>query len=422
MNTAEIIVIGDELLIGQVVDTNSGMIARELNKIGISIERTTAVHDNAQHITTALNEAFSRVDLVLTTGGLGPTKDDITKKTLCDYFDTYLIEDLQVKAHIEDLYAYRKQVLNELTATQWQVPKDCVVLENRVGSAPIMEFHKGSKLLYSMPGVPVEAEIAIKEQIVPQLLKYNADALIIHRTTIVYDIPESSLAILIADWEDALPEYMHLAYLPNYRMIRLRLTAMSSDIDRERIEREIDEQLAQLHSLIKKYIIATEDQPIEVLVGAALKSTNATVSSAESCTGGRIAALLNKHAGSSSFYYGSVVAYDNSIKQGVLGVNKQTLDNFGAVSEQTVNEMADGVRKMMNTTWAVATSGIAGPDGGTTEKPVGTVWMAVAGPKGTKAECHYFRGSREQITAHAAVAALIMLYKEIQEYNNLNIC
>ena len=412
MEQAEIIVIGDEILIGQVIDTNSGMIARRLNALGISVLRTTAVHDDAEEIMNAVSSAFSRVDLVMMTGGLGPTKDDITKSTLCKYFNTRLIENLEVKQHILTLYADRPQVLNNLTATQWLVPESCTVLENRVGSAPLMEFSRDGKMLYSMPGVPYEAETAMDEQIVPRLKAMVADRTIIHHTIIVYGIPESSLAIRIADWEDSLPEYMHLAYLPSNRMIRLRLTAMRHAAESD-LKAEVDTYISKLLPLISQYVIATDDKPIEVIVGEALKARGETISSAESCTGGKIAMLLNKHAGSSSFYFGTIVAYDNSVKQQMLGVEKEVLDTYGAVSSLTVCQMAEGVRQQLGTTWSVATSGIAGPDGGTKEKPVGTVWIAVSGPNGTTAECMFFKGNREQITNHAAVAALIMLYKRI---------
>jgi len=414
MEKAEIIVIGDELLIGQVVDTNSGMIEKQLNQIGIAVERTTAVHDSEQAIMTSLTEAFSRVDLVMMTGGLGPTKDDITKTTLCRYFGTRLIEDESVKQHILKLYKDRPQVLNSLTATQWQVPEACTVLENRVGSAPLMEFSMNGKLLYSMPGVPFEAEVAMEEQIIPRLKQLRQANTILHRTLIVYGIPESTLALRIAEWEDSLPEYMHLAYLPANRMIRLRLSA-SAHTDNVQLSAEMETRLATLKPLIQDYLIAEDDKPIEVLVGELLKQKGETVSSAESCTGGKIAMLLNRHAGSSSFYYGTVVAYDNSIKQKVLSVEPSTLQTYGAVSEQTVRQMADGVRQLMNTDWSVATSGIAGPEGGTPDKPVGTVWIAVSGKETTLAECFHFRGSRDQITTHAAAAALILLLKQLNK-------
>ncbi len=414
----EIIVIGDELLIGQVIDTNSGMLARYLNTAGISVGRTTAVHDSADDISNALNEAFSRVNLVLMTGGLGPTKDDITKTTLCKYFNTRLVENLEVKEHVMSLYKDRPAVLNSLTATQWLVPEACNVLENRVGSAPLMEFLHDGKRLYCMPGVPHEAQVAMEEQIMPRLRELACDNVIVHRTVIVYDIPESSLALRIAEWEGNLPSYMHLAYLPSNRMIRLRLTAEKRSVASE-LAAEADKQIAELLPLIKEYVIATEDKPIEVLVGEALKQRHETVSTAESCTGGKIAELLNRHAGSSEFYFGTIVAYDNSIKEYVLGVNRKTLDTVGAVSQETVTAMVCGVRRLMNTSWAIATSGVAGPSGGSPDKPVGTVWLAVACEGDVWTEKRCFRGSREQITTQATIAALVMLHKKMtSEYNH----
>ncbi len=407
---AEIIVIGDELLIGQVADTNSGMIARYLNSIGISILRTTAIHDDAQQIKLALAESFSRVSLVLMTGGLGPTKDDITKTTLCDFFHTRLVKSAEVERHVRSLYRNRPDVLNRLTETQWLVPEASTVLENRVGSAPLMMFESNNHTLFSMPGVPYEAQIAMEEQILPILKKRLQHEAIIHETMVLYGIPESSLAILIEDWEAALPPHLHLAYLPKDRMIRLRLTGHGNS---DTLLKEMQQQIDRLRPLIKPYLIAEEDKPIEVLVGERLKAHKQTVSSAESCTGGRIAALLNKQPGSSTFYMGSVVAYDNSIKQNVLGVRGDTLSSVGAVSEETVSQMAQGVRHLMQTDYAVATSGIAGPGGGTADKPVGTVWIAVAAHEHTLTRCFHFMGDRERITRQAAVAALILLLKEM---------
>ena len=409
---AEIIVIGDELLIGQVTDTNSGMLARELNTIGISVLRTTAVHDDAEQISQALHEAFSRVPLVLMTGGLGPTKDDITKQTLCDFFHTRLVPSVGVERHVRALYSDRPDVLNRLTATQWLVPEACNVLENRVGSAPLMEFEKEGRVLYSMPGVPYEAQVAMEEQIMPRLRQRFTKGEIRHRTVIVYGIPESALAIRIAAWEDGLPAYMHLAYLPADRMIRLRLTGMNPPED-VCLETEMEQRIKTLRPLIQDFIVAEADKPVEVLVGERLLARGQTVGSAESCTGGRVAALLNKQAGSSAFYMGSVVAYDNSVKERLLNVSAQTLLTDGAVSEATVRQMAEGARRMLRTDYAVATSGIAGPGGATPDKPVGTVWMAVATPETTVAQCLHFRGGREQVTRQASVAVLLMLLRQL---------
>ena len=425
---AEIITIGDELLIGQVVDTNSAWMAERLNEAGIELYQITSVHDDREHILRALNEAFSRADIVLTTGGLGPTKDDITKHVMCEYFGTSLVEDIHVRAHIHELYKERPEVLNRLTATQWLVPESATILPNRVGSAPIMVFEyevegerlkvKGEekKMLIAMPGVPHEMKIAMTEQVLPYLrLKVKGERRetgdIIHRTIMLAGIPESTLAIRIEDWENALPDSMHLAYLPKDGTIRLRLSSYG-----KASETEMDAQIATLTPLIADYLIATEDQPLEVVLGNLLKERQQTIATAESCTGGRLAAALNAQSGSSAYYMGSVVAYDNRIKEQVLGVAHDTLVEYGAVSEQTVREMAEGVRALMNTDYAIATSGIAGPTGGTKDKPVGTVWIAWATPTGTEARCFHFgvAREREQITMRAVNEALIHLIKSIK--------
>ena len=427
---AEIITIGDELLIGQVVDTNSAWMAQRLNEAGLELYQITSVHDDREHILKALDEAFSRVDIVLTTGGLGPTKDDITKHVMCEYFGTSLVEDPHVRAHIHELYKERPDVLNRLTATQWLVPESATILPNRVGSAPIMVFEyevegerlqvkgegKNSKYLVAMPGVPHEMKIAMTEQVLPYLrLKVKGERRetgdIIHRTIMLAGIPESTLAILIEDWENALPDSMHLAYLPKDGTIRLRLSSYG-----KASETEMDAQIATLTPLIADYLIATEDQPLEVVLGNLLRERQQTIATAESCTGGRLAAALNAQSGSSAYYMGSVVAYGNRIKEQVLGVAHDTLVEYGAVSEQTVREMAEGVRTLMNTDYAIATSGIAGPTGGTKDKPVGTVWIAWATPTGTEARCFHFgvAREREQITMRAVNEALIHLIKSIK--------
>ena len=455
---AEIITIGDELLIGQVVDTNSAWMAERLNEAGIELYQITSVHDNREHILKALDEAFSHADIILTTGGLGPTKDDITKHVMCEYFGTSLVEDFRVREHIHELYKERPEVLNRLTATQWLVPESATILPNRVGSAPIMVFEYKSKVesqkskvseiseavstdsqhstfdsqhstfdiqhpkyLVSLPGVPHEMKIAMTEQVLPYLQskvesqksKVNDSQhstfdirQIVHKTILLSGIPESTLAILIEDWENALPASIHLAYLPKDGTIRLRLSTYG-----EASEREMDAHIETLKPLIADHLIATEDQPLEVVLGNLLKERQQTIATAESCTGGRLAAALNAQPGSSAYYMGSVVAYDNRIKEQVLGVQHDTLMEWGTVSEQTVREMAEGVRTLMHTDYAIATSGIAGPTGGTPDKPVGTVWIAWATPQGTQAQCFRFGAAREreQITLRAVTEALVRL-------------
>ena len=431
---AEIITIGDELLIGQVVDTNSAWMAERLNEVGIALHQITSVHDDRQHILTAIEEAFSRADIVLTTGGLGPTKDDITKHVMCEYFHTTLVEDPRVREHIHILYQERPDVLNRLTATQWMVPACATILPNRVGSAPIMVFEKrgkrlevkgdeakgeGKKLLIAMPGVPHEMQIAMTEQVIPYIrLKAKGDEArgekleageIIHKTMLLSGIPESTLAIRIEEWENALPSYMHLAYLPKDGMIRLRLSSYG-----EATAEEMNQQIELLRPLISDYLLATEDLPLETILGNLLKQHGQTISTAESCTGGRLAAALNAQSGSSAYYMGSVVAYDNSIKEQVLGVKHTTLEEYGAVSEQTVREMAEGVRALMQTDYAIATSGIAGPTGGTADKPVGTVWIAWTTSNGTYAKCFRLGTLREQITQRTVTTALVHLIRIIR--------
>ncbi|MBR2167783.1 MAG: CinA family nicotinamide mononucleotide deamidase-related protein [Paludibacteraceae bacterium] len=410
---AEIITIGDELLIGQVVDTNSAWMAEKLNEQGIELYQITSVHDDREHIINALNEAFGRADLVLTTGGLGPTKDDITKHVLCEYFGSHLIEDKRVRAHIYELYKERPDVLNRLTATQWLVPECAQILENRVGSAPLMVFHKGDKILASMPGVPYEMKIAMEEQILPYILELkikNEKLKIIHKTLQVTGIPESSLAILLEEYENTKPEYLHLAYLPKDGIIRLRLSSYG-----EATEEEMTEWFERLKGLVSDYLIADTDEPLEVIVGNLLKARGATIATAESCTGGKLAALLNKHAGSSAFYWGSVISYDNSVKEQLLGMPKEMIETYGVVSEEVVRVMAESVRKQIGTDYAIATSGIAGPAGGSKEKPVGTVWMAWATPEGTTAESFHLGKLREQITDRACTKALVGMIRIIKQ-------
>ena len=424
---AEIITIGDELLIGQVVDTNSAWMAERLNEVGISLHQITSVHDDREHILKALDEAFSRADLVFTTGGLGPTKDDITKHVMCEYFGTSLVEDSHVRAHVHELYKDRPEALNRLTATQWLVPESATILPNRVGSAPIMVFEnevkgerlkvkgkgQNSKFLIALPGVPHEMKIAMTEQVLPFIrLKVKGERReamdIVHKTILVHSIPESKLAILIEEWENALPSSMHLAYLPKDGIIRLRLSTYG-----EATEDELQSHIDTLLPLISDYLLATEDISLEALAGRLLKQQGKTIATAESCTGGRLAAALNAQSGASAYYMGSVVAYDNSIKEQVLGVQRDTLIQHGAVSEQTVLQMAEGVRTLMHTDYAIATSGIAGPTGGTIDKPVGTVWIAWATPNGTEAKCFHFGAAREreQITLRAVTEALVHLIK-----------
>ncbi|MFZ4581979.1 MAG: competence/damage-inducible protein A [Paludibacter sp.] len=403
----EIITIGDEILIGQIVDTNSAWMAVELNKAGFEIAQITSVHDRAEHIIEALDLALTRADIVLFTGGIGPTKDDITKQTLCNYFDTKLVFNQEVHNNIETLLRNRQRAINELTATQAMVPENCIVIQNPIGTAPITWFEKAGKVIVSMPGVPSEMKNAMSTQIINRLQKKYKTPAIVHKTVLVKGYPESALAIKIADWENALPDTIHLAYLPNYQIVKLRLSGSSTD--ELALEFEINRQISQLTQLLGEAIVAYEDIPLEVLIGKVLKEKKMTIATAESCTGGNIAHKITEIAGSSDYFKGSVVAYDNNVKMQVLRVNPNTLNNEGAVSAQVVEEMAVGVRKLMHTDIAITTSGIAGPSGGSDEKPVGLVWIGISTPEITTSRMFQFGKKRIENIERSTQSAFLFL-------------
>lgn len=409
----EIITIGDEILIGQIVDTNSAWMGVELNKQGFDIVQITSVKDNAEHITQAIDNALTRADVVLMTGGIGPTKDDITKHTLCKYFNTELVFSQAVYDNIEQMFKNRPNVMNPLTAAQAMVPKACTVIQNEVGTAPITWFEKNNKVIVSMPGVPYEMKHNMAHHIIPRLQHHFKTANILHLTTLVYGIPESQLAIRLTDWENALPAHMHLAYLPNNGLIKLRLSGTGDD--KTRLQEEMQQRIQQLPDIIGEAIVAYEDIPLEALLGKLLTQCQATVATAESCTGGNIAHLITSIPGSSNYFKGSVVAYANETKINVLQVNPQDIQQHGAVSREVVEQMADGVRTLLHTDYAVATSGIAGPDGGTPEKPVGTIWIAVSGPNGTKSQLFQCGKMREQNINRSTQAAFFMLIQQINK-------
>ena len=372
---AEIITIGDELLIGQVVDTNSAWMGQELNKIGIEVLRIVSIRDREEEIMEAVDNAMKRVNIVLVTGGLGPTKDDITKQTLCKYFHTELIFSEEVFENVKRVLA-GKIPMNALNKSQAMVPKDCTVINNPVGSASVSWFEKEGKVLVSMPGVPQEMTTVMTESVLPKLHEKFRTDVIMHRTFQVQHYPESVLAEKLEPWETALPESIKLAYLPKLGIIRLRLTGRGQK--KSEVENALNREQAKLEAILGDDIFCEEDIPLEVIVGELLKKKNLTVSTAESCTGGGIAALITSVPGSSEYFNGSIVAYSNEIKMSLLHVSAETLEKHGAVSRETVTEMVKGAMKTLKTDCAVATSGIAGPGGGTPEKPVGTVWIAAA--------------------------------------------
>ncbi len=372
---AEIITIGDELLIGQVIDTNSAWIGKELNKVGIEITRVTSVRDRSEEIKDAIDFSMKRVDIVLVTGGLGPTKDDITKQTLCEYFHTKLVFSEEVFENIKKILSDRIP-LNKLNKSQAMVPENSTIINNKVGSAPITWFEQGQKVLVSMPGVPQEMTSAMSNEIIPRLLKKFEVEAIIHKTFTVKNYPESVLAEKLESWEDELPEFIKLAYLPKPGMVRLRLTGRG--VRKQILEDTIAEQGTKLKEILGSNLFDEYDQPIEAVIGNILRDKGLLVATAESCTGGLIASKLTSIPGCSDYYKGSIVAYSNEIKMGFLNVSSSTLETEGAVSEKTVIEMAKGAMNALKTDCAMVTSGIAGPGGGTPEKPVGTVWIAAA--------------------------------------------
>ena len=370
---AELITIGDELLIGQVVDTNSAWMGRELNNIGIEVLRIVSVRDREEEILEAIDNAMKRVNIVLVTGGLGPTKDDITKQTLCKYFNTELIFSEEVFENVKRVLA-GKIPMNKLNKGQAMVPKNCTVINNTGGSASVSWFERDGKVLVSMPGVPQEMTTVMAESVLPKLHERFQTDVIMHQTFLVQHYPESVLAEKLEAWEVALPDCIKLAYLPKLGIIRMRLTGRGHD--RKEVETLLNREKAKLETILGEDIFSEEDTPLEVIIGELLKKRKLTVSTAESCTGGSIAERLTSIAGSSEYFKGSIVAYSNEVKKDLLYVSSETLEKYGAVSEETVIEMVKGAMKALKTDCAVATSGIAGPGGGTPEKPVGTVWIA----------------------------------------------
>ncbi|MEI6554006.1 MAG: competence/damage-inducible protein A [Paludibacter sp.] len=407
----EIITIGDEILIGQIVDTNSAWMATELNKYGFELAQITSVHDNEQHIVESLDLALNRADVVLFTGGIGPTKDDITKQTLCKYFNTKLVFDETVIRNIEELFSTRPGfTINELTRAQAMVPENCTLIQNVVGTAPVTWFEKDGKVIVSMPGVPYEMKNVMSTEIIPRLQNHFKTPVLLHKTVQIYGYGESALALMIADWENELPDFISLAYLPNSRIVKLRLSGISDDM--LALEFAINQQIDKLQQILGNAIVAFDDLPMEKIVSEMLKSKGLTLATAESCTGGNIAHQLTLIPGSSEFFKGSVVAYSNEIKTGVLGVSNEDIENYGAVSQTVVEQMAKGIRKLMNTDFAIATSGIAGPTGGTPEKPIGTVWISVCSADTIISHEFRFGTLREQNIIRSTQAALLML-KEI---------
>jgi len=409
-----IITIGDELLIGQTIDTNSAWMGQELNKAGVWLHRRVAVGDDREAIREALDEEGKHSDLILITGGLGPTADDITKPVLCEYFAGKMITDEKVLAHIyylfEKIYNRPGPIL-ERNLKQAEVPDVCTVLFNERGSAPGMWFEKEGKIYVSLPGVPHEMKGLMLQQVLPRIPQYFTLPYILHRTAFTAGRGESMIAESIQDFETALPPEIKLAYLPNYGMVRLRLTASGSD--KALLEKTLDEQFAILKERVADILVTDTDNGLDVVIGQILKEKGKTMGTAESCTGGYIAHLVSAIPGASAYFKGAVVSYANETKVNLLGVSETTLSDQGAVSEQTVKEMVSGALRSLKVDYAVAVSGIMGPDGGTADKPVGTVWIAVADHSTTQTQCLHFRFDRERNIHLTAQNALNMLRKFI---------
>lgn len=426
MNTinASIITIGDELLIGQTIDTNSAFIGQELNKIGIWVRRRVAVGDVYDDIWQALDEESKQSDLIIITGGLGPTADDITKPLLCKYFGGTMIVNENVLLHINYLFEHvyrRPGPMLERNLKQAEVPDVCTVLHNEKGSAPGMWFtpqppeggviNTPTKVFISLPGVPVEMRGLMEKEVIQRLKKHFILPTIIHQTLLTAGTGESIIAEKIKDWEEKLPAYMKLAYLPHYGMVRLRITATGDD--KNILETAIEKQFAQLKQLVKEWLVIDEDMTLQQAIAKLLKERKQTAGTAESCTGGYIAHLLSRDPGSSSNFKGSMVSYDNQVKMDVLGVAKETLDTKGAVSKETVIQMVKGALQQLKTDYVIATSGIMGPDGGNEQKPVGLVWIAVGNKEKIEAEEFNFRFDRSRNIEMTAIAALNKLRKFI---------
>lgn len=403
----EIITVGDELLIGQVVDTNSAWMGNQLNMLGMSVVQITSITDSPGHLVEAVEAAKGHADIILITGGLGPTSDDRTKETLCDYFRTELVLSDKAYENVSNFFARLGRDVDELNYQQALMPRNCDVLANPYGTACGMWFEEDGVIFVSMPGVPSEMKHIMENSVLPRLAKKSGDMAIVHKTVSVLGIGESTLATKLQFWEANLPECISLAYLPNLTLVRLRLTAIGSD--EIEITRRVEDSLCGLYNILGDAILGEGDTSLAGRVLELLEIDGASIATAESCSGGTIAQWLTAIPGSSASYVGSIVAYSNAVKQAQLGVRQETLDGHGAVSAETVEEMALGLKDRMGSTYALAVSGIAGPGGGTEEKPVGTVWFALAGPDGVISEIRHLPGNRTQNIEYSAMIALNIL-------------
>lgn len=413
---AEIITIGDEILIGQIVDTNSAWMAKALNGIGVRVKQISSVSDDRQHILTALAEAHNRADIILITGGLGPTKDDITKKTLAGYFNVGLIEDKDALDNVQQLFKKYNRPLLEVNRLQAQVPANCEVILNKNGTAPGMWFNDKGKVYVSMPGVPHEMMYMMEQQVIPKITATFTLPAIVHKTILTVGEGESFLAERIADIEDSLPAHIKLAYLPKLGQVRLRLSAYGDQ--KEALKAEVAQYAQILLDRIGNIVVAEDDIPLEKALLDKMEARGQSLSVAESCTGGYLSHLFTQHAGSSNVFLGGAVSYSNGLKESILGVKPETLSQYGAVSAETAAEMVEGAIKKFKSDYAIAVTGIAGPGGGTPDKPVGTVWIAVASTAKTVVKKFTFSSKRLQNIERSAISALGMLNTLLNEVEN----
>ena len=408
----DLITIGDEILIGQTIDTNSAWMAKQFNSLGIKIRQITSIKDERDAIISQIDNSLQSSNFVITTGGLGPTKDDITKHVLCEYFETNLVRNKQVLQRIESFFSSRGRAILEVNRQQADLPEDCTVLDNRVGTASGMWFEKEGKVLVSLPGVPYEMKHLMQSQVLPRIKQAYQLPAIYHHTIMTEGVGESFLADRIKDWEASLDqEQIKIAYLPSPGVVKIRLTAEGEDA--AKLEEKVSLKAAELEHLVPEYIFGVNDIKSEEAIANELINRGFTVATAESCTGGYLAHLFTTVPGSSAYFMGSVVSYANQIKSDVLGVDEQLINDYGAVSEQVVEQMANHVRLKMNVDFALATSGVAGPDGGSEEKPVGTVWIAIASKDGVYSKKYMFEKNRERNIHRASLAAISLLRRAL---------
>ena len=410
---ASIITIGDEILIGQIVDTNSAFIAKSLDRIGIEIHEMISISDSKEHILKTFSKFQNKVDLVIITGGLGPTKDDITKKTFCDYFDDELIVNQEVLKHVTQLIeGFFKRPITQINKDQALVPSKCTVLHNQVGTAPGMWMKKENTVFISLPGVPFEMKYLVENEIIPKVVEEYKRPYILHKTVLTYGIGESLLAETIENWENNLPDFIKLAYLPSLGSVRLRLSARGAN--KELLEKAISENVISLSKIIGDSIVGfEEDETLEKIIGRFLTQQSKTISTAESCTGGKIAQVLTSVSGASNYFKGSVVSYATETKVSLLGISAELIQKHSVVSAEVAKQMAVNVRNLMKTDYAIATTGNAGPSKGESEAEVGAVFIALATPNEVIIEEFNFGQPREKVIDRAVVKSLEMLRKEI---------